>query len=91
MLVTYVKGTRRIPNLFVKNHKYVKHRSSEKATYWKCHLYDGGLCKSRCITKCNQTIKFSSERHGHGPTPTPTANILGKEYFFTTVKVKKSF
>lgn len=66
VLVTYVKGQRHLPYLLIGNHKYNKHRSSQKATYWKCHLYDSGVCKARLTTHFDQTLKMSAE-HNHKP------------------------
>lgn len=66
VLVTYVKGQRHMPYLIICNHKFIKHRSSQKATYWKCHLYDSGVCKARLTTHYNQTLKMTAQ-HNHEP------------------------
>lgn len=59
-------GPRQFPQLVIKRYKYVKHRSSQKATYWKCHLYDCGFCKARCTIGVDQTITLNAG-HTHKP------------------------
>lgn len=63
---TYIRGVRQTPSLIINNFKYIKHRSSQRATYWKCQRYDLGQCKARCTITVDQTIKLSGE-HSHSP------------------------
>ncbi|KAK9884686.1 hypothetical protein WA026_007531 [Henosepilachna vigintioctopunctata] len=81
-MVTYIKGARLLPQLVVDNYKYLKHRSAQKVTYWKCHLYDSGACKARCIIGIDQSIILSGD-HDHTPTyeHIPDDLILFKEIF----------
>lgn len=80
--MTYIQGPRQFPQLVIKNYKYVKHRSAQKVTYWKCHLYDSGLCKSRCIIGMDQTIILRGP-HSHSSDIQSLENchILGHERF----------
>ncbi|GJQ69411.1 hypothetical protein Trydic_g6526 [Trypoxylus dichotomus] len=70
-MVTYIQGPRHFSQLVVQNYRYVKHRSSSKSTYWKCHLYDTGVCKARCVIGVDQTVILRGV-HSHGPD----ANVL---------------
>lgn len=78
--VTYIKGPRQFPQLIIKNFKYVKHRSGHGVTYWKCHLYDAGYCKARCIIGMDQTIILSG-LHTHNPIIEHDRVIISHETF----------
>lgn len=81
VLVTYIKGQRHKPYLIIDEYKFIKHRSSQKTTYWKCHMYDSGMCKARLTTHWDQTIKFSSE-HSHVPYERyDSTAIINKEFY----------
>lgn len=81
VLVRYVKGQRHMPYLIIDNHKYIKHRSSQTATYWKCHLYDSGVCKARLTTHYNQTLKLTAT-HNHNPYERfQNLEIINKEVY----------
>lgn len=81
MLVIYVKGQKHMPYLLLHNHKYIKHRSSQTATYWKCHLYDSGACKARLTTYYNQTLKLTAQ-HTHKTVDSfENFQIINKEFY----------
>lgn len=82
-IVTYIQGPRQFPQLVVRRYKYIKHRSSHKATYWKCHLYDSGLCKARCIIGMDQTLMLSGH-HSHLPdlNSYEDVTVLSHELFY---------
>lgn len=67
-LITFIEGNKGsiYPQLVVRNHVYYRYRgASPLQHYWKCCLYDRGLCKARCTTEQN-TIEFHGE-HTHPP------------------------
>ncbi|XP_044756246.1 modifier of mdg4-like isoform X11 [Coccinella septempunctata] len=80
--VIYIKGRGNTPNLVVDNYKFIKHRSSNRSTYWKCHLYDSGTCKARCVIGVDQTIILSGE-HSHNKSydTVPQERIIAIETF----------
>ncbi|EEZ97584.1 hypothetical protein TcasGA2_TC011446 [Tribolium castaneum] len=63
LLLTFAKGsgrgTRMFPRLIVNDYIYIKHRSTQTITYWKCMYYDRGQCSARCSTDVNQTVRMS--------------------------------
>ncbi|XP_063907078.1 protein tramtrack, beta isoform-like isoform X17 [Zophobas morio] len=81
VLATYIKGPRSFPQLIIDNHRYVKHRSSQRVSYWKCLLYDKGNCKARCTINVDQSIRLSG--HHVCPPVTSTAGfvVLSQEYY----------
>ncbi|KAF7282373.1 hypothetical protein GWI33_002750 [Rhynchophorus ferrugineus] len=63
VLGIYLKGKTKTPSLYTNGYRYIKHRSSNTATYWKCEYYDRGSCPARCVIYYNQSIRFSENHH----------------------------
>ncbi|XP_045468588.1 protein tramtrack, beta isoform-like isoform X18 [Harmonia axyridis] len=80
--VTYIRGSRSMPHLVIDNYKFIKHRSSNRSTYWKCHQYDSGSCKARCIIGCDQSIILCGfHNHERSYEQIPQGIILTGEVF----------
>ncbi|XP_023014954.1 uncharacterized protein isoform X15 [Leptinotarsa decemlineata] len=88
--VFYVKGRRQIPCMLLEGHKYVKHRSSQHATYWKCHLYDSGACKARCTAHVDQTIRISG-KHSHSQIKSVYCPNIISEELYTVVENQRNY
>ncbi|CAH1102520.1 unnamed protein product [Psylliodes chrysocephalus] len=80
VLVTFAKGQKQTPFLLLKHFKYIKHRSSQNSTYWKCWMYDTGRCKARCTTYVNNSIKISGD-HSHMFKPICDLNVICQELY----------
>lgn len=81
VLATYVKGPRSFPRLIIDNHVYIKHRSSQRVSYWKCHFYDRGSCKARCSVHVDQTILLSGKHTCREVTLTDRLDIISQEFY----------
>lgn len=86
--LTFVQGNKGsiYPQLVARNYIYYRYRGSlPNEHYWKCSLYDRGLCKARCTTY-NDCVEYYGT-HTHPPDYDRITNriVVSK----IKVKVKK--
>lgn len=86
--ITFVQGNKGsiYPQLIARNYIYYRYRGAlPNEHYWKCSLYDRGVCKARCTTYDNN-VEFYGP-HTHPPDLERIANriVISK----LKVKVKK--
>ncbi|XP_076252141.1 uncharacterized protein LOC143191191 isoform X15 [Rhynchophorus ferrugineus] len=87
VLGIYLKGKTKTPSLYTNGYRYIKHRSSNTATYWKCEYYDRGSCPARCVIYYNQSIRFS-ENHHHKVASIDSYTFLFQEYYTVNRRVR---
>ncbi|XP_031332603.1 zinc finger protein 131-like isoform X5 [Photinus pyralis] len=81
-IVAYIEGSKKFPHLVVRNYKYLKHRSAQRATYWKCQFYDSGACKARCIIGMDQSIILKGlHTHTSDAESIKLCRVIGRERF----------
>lgn len=84
--MTYIRGHRHF-QLLVNNYKYVKHQSCNDSIYWKCHQYDQGTCKARCVTGSKEKTIVLTGTHTHEPMKINTQTVLFRE----VLRIKKGY
>lgn len=62
--MTFVQGPKGVPQLIIRNHVYIRHCGKlDQTSYWKCRLYDRGMCKARCRTGVNDVVLTGVHTH----------------------------
>lgn len=85
----FVSGSRGsiYPQLIARNYLYYRYRGSNLPNehYWKCMLYDRGICKARCTTDGTSIIYYGEHNHNPDIKKNSRRNIMNK----VLVNVKK--
>ncbi|CAG9856471.1 unnamed protein product [Phyllotreta striolata] len=80
LMITFAMGVKNKPFILINDFKYLKHRSSQNSTYWKCCYYDTGTCKARCTTYEGCKIKISGI-HNHYYRPIFDLKIICQKVY----------
>lgn len=64
VIITYMYGRRDVPHLVIDDYEYIRYQSTKNVTYWRCNLFDKGICKAKCSVGEDYTVAFSGT-HTH--------------------------